>query len=154
MSPTLPCPKVINATPSSFQLVPVTGRGAGGWGGMLTERPWWTLGQGQPPVPCSVLGRAWVGGCGGASWGGVQGRPVFRGSQNWVESTCLCHRQTLNVCLDLGAGSGNVLLSPVFCSSLCTLLNKLKGIDMQVGFGLRMLGSASEWPPSEQLHRE
>lgn len=39
-------------------------------------------------------------------------------------------------CLDLGAGGGDSLLSPVFYFPLYTLLNKLKGIYMQVGFGL------------------
>lgn len=64
---------------------------------------------------------------------GVQDRCVFRGAQDRVDSTCLPPPGA--ECLDLVAGGGGILLSPVFRRSRYTL-NKLKGIYMQVGFGL------------------
>lgn len=133
-------PEVINTTPSSLQPLPVTGRGAGVLRGWLRglHGP---LGQGQPPARCSPR-RAWVCVVGSQTPRGGPRQVCVQGSSG----PCRIHLSLPPPdaeCLDLVAGGGGILLSPVFRRSRY-ILNKLKGIYMQVGFG----------PHQSSLHRE
>lgn len=70
-----------------------------------------------------------MGACGEPALGGVPG-------QVCVQRTLGLHRIHF-VCLDLGAGwEGTSSFSSSVCYTSLYTLNKLKGIYMQVGFGL------------------